>query len=801
MTLILTWLRLELRRRWRSLLVLALLIALATGTVLAAVAGARRGVSAVERLQEVTLPATAAVLPNQPGFDWDTIRALPEVEALATFAVTSFEIDGLPREGLVSNFPPADDQVMRTVERPVVLEGRLANPTLADEAVVTPWFVSQSGLGVGDTVIVRLAKPETVDAGFLSARFPPGDGPAIPVRIVGVVRSPWFADQLGNSAGFFTPSAGLLAQYRTNLLGHSEFVYINALVRLRGGAAALPAFRADLARASGRSDIDVWDLAEQARVAQRVNAFESAGLLAFGVAALVAAVVLVGQAFARYIDATVAELRVLRAVGMTPLQAVLGAIAGPGLAAMVGTGLGVVAAVVASRWMPVGAAALHEPTPGVDADWLVLGTGWVGFVIAVVGGAAAVAWLAMVADRSTQSPRRSAVARAVAKAGPPVPLVVGTRFALDPGQGRRSSPVRAPVLGALTGVLGVLAAFTFSTGITDAANTPARFGRTYQMEGFFGINGQDFGPVKPALSAIAADPDVVGVNDGLVAVAESENASVTMYTHDSVGAPIPTVLITGRLPAAADEVALGATSARLIGAEVGSRVELTGGKGPRRLTVTGIGFIPSGPHNDYDEGGWLTPAGFDALFTGFKFHIAQIALRPGVDPEMVIPRLSQAAGAALGTESVSLERPGPLLAVAQLRDVRMLPVLLGGFLALLAVGAVGHALATAVRQRRNEVAVLRALGMTRWQSRGVVLTHASVLAVIGLAFGIPLGLVLGRTMWRVVAESTPLLYVAPVAVAALVLIAPLALLIANLLALPPGQHAARLRIGHTLRAE
>jgi hypothetical protein len=49
MRITLTWLRIDSRRRWRSLLVLALLVALATATVLAATAGARRGQSVVER--------------------------------------------------------------------------------------------------------------------------------------------------------------------------------------------------------------------------------------------------------------------------------------------------------------------------------------------------------------------------------------------------------------------------------------------------------------------------------------------------------------------------------------------------------------------------------------------------------------------------------------------------------------------------------------------------------------------------------------------------------------------------------
>jgi hypothetical protein len=42
MNVVIGWLRLELPRRWRSLAVLALLIAVASGTVMTALAGATR---------------------------------------------------------------------------------------------------------------------------------------------------------------------------------------------------------------------------------------------------------------------------------------------------------------------------------------------------------------------------------------------------------------------------------------------------------------------------------------------------------------------------------------------------------------------------------------------------------------------------------------------------------------------------------------------------------------------------------------------------------------------------------------
>ena len=138
-------------------------------------------------------------------------------------------------------------------------------------------------------------------------------------RIVGVGRTPWGidADSPGQSGGVL-PSPALFTHYRVNIIGTSGQTYINALVRLKGGAAAIPAFRADLARVTGRSDIDVWDnLANFGEPARKATGYEAACLLAFALAALAAAVFLVGQSVARYVSATVADLQVLRAVGMT----------------------------------------------------------------------------------------------------------------------------------------------------------------------------------------------------------------------------------------------------------------------------------------------------------------------------------------------------------------------------------------------------------------------------------------------------------------------------------------------------
>jgi hypothetical protein len=356
------------------------------------------------------------------------------------------------------------------------------------------------------------------------------------------------------------------------------------------------------------------------------------------------------------------------------------------------------------------------------------------------------------------------------------------------------------------GVLGVIAAFTFSHGVSDAATHPERFGQTFQLGAFVGLNDHDFRPTTSRLlSALHANPDVSGVDDARTAVANTPDGkdSVSLWQFTPGAKAIPVVILSGRLPESADEIVLAPQTIDALHTHVGGQIALTGStKRLVSLTIVGSGLVPQGPHNGYADGGWVTPHGYDALFDGFKFHIVLVTLTPSARTSDAAARLDAAlVKADPKLKGTALGPPDPIFEVAELREVRTLPLFLGVFLAVLAVGAVGHALATAVRRRSHDLAVLRALGMTQWQCRWVVVTQATVLAVVGLVFGIPLGLAVGRSLWRVVANYTPIAYVAPTALWALALAAPAALLVANALAAWPGRRAARLRVAHILRAE
>lgn len=801
MNAVAAWVRFDLRTRARSLAFLALLVAVTTATLITATAGARRGASTVDRLLARTLPATIAVLPNQADFDWDAVRAIPGVEALARFVVTGLEVEELSVPG-VAELPFADPSVMDTVERPVVLEGRLADPGRADEAVVTARLEAARRIGVGDTVTFLLHDPAQIDGGYDSAAPPPPAGPRVEARVVGVVRSGWFSDTDG-SPGQVIPSPGLFRAYEANLVGTGPTAHLNALVRLEGGGAAIPAFRERLATVTGRRDIEFFDLSEMAAHAADVARFEANSLLAFALAAGVAALFLVGQSVTRSSSAAAADLDLLRAFGMTPRQRRLGVTIGPSLAALLGALAGGGASYVLSGRFPIGTAGPLEPSPGRFADVPVLLAGVVGIPVLVGAGAWVVAWAAMRRTSAVREPRPSAVAALVGRWNLPVPLAVGTRFALERGRGRQAVPVRPALLGAMVGVLGVVAALTFADGVSDASSNPARFGQVSELQAYLGFNDGDFAPAEDVLGLAAADPDVTAVNDTRQAVGEVGGVDVPVFTLDPVAAPLPVVVTAGRLPARAGEITMAPATADAVGAAVGDTVRFVGTRATTSVTVTGLAFVPIGSHNDYDVGAWTSKETYDELFGGFKFHSGDVAVRAGADPQTVADRINASVAGALGLppEERLIEVRPPPARLSELEQIRRIPLFLAAFLALLAVGAIGHVLATTVRRRRSDIAVLRALGVTRRQSWATVATQASVLAVFGLVSGVPLGVALGQTLWRSVADSTPVDYVSPAAVGVLILVVPATVMIVNVLAAWPSHRAASLRIGQVLRTE
>jgi hypothetical protein len=802
-----SWLRLELRRRWWSLTVLMLLVAISAAVVMTSLAAARRGASTLARLADRTQPATVALLPNQPGFDWTKVQALPEVAALTRFVVDyDLSVDGVSGDSL--GFPPADDNLGRTLETPVVFSGRLFDPNRPDEAVVTRKFVQHYHKGVGSTVVLRLPSAKQLANSFTGTTDTNMLGPVITVRIVGVVLSPWMSDGPDSNGGLQI-SPAVVAKYPLETVGApgpDNTQFINALVRLKNGGADRARFNDDLRRITGRADIGSLDLVQQEHDEQHQVAFESRCLVAFALAAFIAALFLVGQAVARYAAASTSELETMQALGMTPRQLSGCAAGAPAIAGVLGAAVGVVGAWIASSSFPFGTAKLFESSPGRQWDWWVMLPTVAVVIVLVSAGAALAARVAVGAARRDGVRRRSTVATALSRTGVSVPLVIGARFALETGRGKTAIPVRPALFGAVIGVLGVVAAFTFSHGVSDAASHPERFGQTFQDGAFMGINGQDFGPADKVTATLADQPEVTGLDNSRTAVATAPNGrdAVALWEYEPGSKPMHTVVLDGRMPSQSDEVVLAPKSLSALHVHVGGTVTLSGSTdAPRTLRVVGSGFVPIGPHNDYSDGGWVNTQGYDTLFKDFKFHIVLISIKPGLDPGKTATLLTARVNAALPElhGGADIEKGDVPTEVAEIREVRMLPIVLGAFLALLAAAAVGHALATAVRRRSHDLAVLRAVGMTQWQCRWVVVTQATVLAMVGLVFGIPIGLALGRTVWRAVADYTPIQYVPPIAAWAMLFIVPAALVLANLLAAWPGRRAARLRISAILRAE
>jgi hypothetical protein len=807
------WARREARRRRVQLLVLGLLAGLAAAVALSAFAGARRSASAWDRLSDATGAADAVVFASQvdifgPDVDWSEVAALPYVDAAGSFGIPFVSVVDGP-EGMaevVGMFSVPFGDWRSDVDRPVIVEGRQPDPDNPHEVLAPPEALEE-GIAVGQEYTVRLPSEEQLATMDI---FGDPQGDEVVLTVVGIGRSTFeLATIPGGGAGWITTPA-----FHDRYSAPVTFID-NLLVRFQPGEGSVAQLEQDARRIFDSPRMPVLDVeAASKRVTNGTN-LESVGLALFGLAVALAGAVLIGQALTRSVRAGAADLPPLHAMGFTRPDGAR-ALALPHVGVVVvAAGVAAVGAVALSPLFPIGLGRGVEPDPGLHVDWLILGVGVATTVAVLMATIAVSAYRATAMSNASRPVRRSRIVTLLAgtNAGPSV--LVGAGLALEPGRDRRALPTRPALAGVAMGVIGVIGAQSLLVAIDDAIAHPARFGTTWDLE--MSIN--DFS------GALTFD-DAMQTVDEAPAVESSAVAGKSLLVIDGVTTPTWSItprvgdldftVLEGRRPDTLGEVALGPETAAAAGVGPGDDVEVVTADGSiRTLRVVGTALVPTTPHSNYDQGAWVSRAQQVALAgaevgelpggaepdeesgTPPVLPMQLVALDDGAEAAPTAARISE----QLDTDLHDLRPPDLPLDVTNLQNVRPLPLLFAVFTTVLAVGTVAHVSASVLRRRGNELAVLRALGMTGGGIRAALGWQATTLSVIGLAVGVPVGVALGRVSWRVVADHTPLVFAPPLALVAMVLAIPATILVANLIATYPGWRASRLRPAEQLRHE
>jgi hypothetical protein len=812
-------LRAELRQQWRTSLALAVLLGLIAGIALTAAVGARRTVTAYPRFLRQSHAADLLVSPARSGFHgyFRAVARLPEVASAdaAAFLQMSLPVPGAsPFSGMVAEASSFGGEGV-AINRVKIDAGRtfdaadpravMINQQLADRAHVRP----------GGTLHLigypqRNGNPDVAHAVRLA------------FRVSAIVT---FADEIVPVAGELGEPRVLLspAFSRTPRAQSFNPAGGGAYVVLRPGADAV-AFTgkaATLARRYRVGSVQVVHLATAHAATQRAIRPEGAALAIFAALAGLIALAIIGQLLSRQLVLDSAEFPVLRALGMGRSDLAVLSLARVAIVTTAGAAVAVAVAVAASPLMPIGPARFAEPSPGAEVNLAILGAGFtliaIAPLLAVTPAAVRAAARGALGLAEPAAPvRPSRLGSALGLAGS-VPGSLGVRMAFQPGHGRTTVPVRSAFVGTMMAVAAVVAAMVFGASLLGLVGTPHRYGQNWaqQLDMQVGSVPLTFG--TRVLAKVRGLTGYAGGDYGQVSIAalgSSRGAVVPAIGLDQLRETGFLTLLAGRVPARPGEIALGPRTLRTLGLHLGQRVEVgANGRTPSPMRVVGsavlAGFkVGGGSATDLGTGA-VVPASVlsqpNAPFCGppqtcYNFFL--LRYRPGTDLRAAGRRLQTVvtrAGCPRGLCLVTTDqRPSDIQNYTGVRDT---PLILGAVLVLLGVGTLAHVLLSGVRRRRRDFAVLKALGLRRSQLLRLVAWQASALAAAPVLAGLPLGLLVGRWAWLVFANSAGVGSAADVPAVLVLLIIPVTLILANLIAAGPGWTAARVRPALVLRSE
>jgi putative ABC transport system permease protein len=382
---------------------------------------------------------------------------------------------------------------------------------------------------------------------------------------------------------------------------------------------------------------------------------------------------------------------------------------------------------------------------------------------------------------------------------------LGLRFALAP-RGRMSQAGWAGITGAAFAVAGLLAVAAVDRSVDRLMTTPRLYGAGW--DAVLELDPDD--DASTVAAAVAEVPDVAAVGSREILAADSEvPASGPGGTgrvepevfHAVVGAIAPT-LTEGRLPGGPSEVSIGDSVARQLGADIGETVVVDGFDGPREFVVVGRVVTPG--TDELGNGFVLTSEGLETLRPGCaetshdplcSTVVPGLGIRfaAGADWNETLDRLREVNEGIAPVELPSV--------VHNLGQIGSTPWYLAGFLGLLGVAGMAHAMTTGAERRDRDLAVTRALGLRSGEAGGSVRWQASVLGLIGGVLGVLLGVVAGRVVWRRLAEGTGAVVETVVPVWAVLAGPAAAVALALVVAAVPSLRATTRRPAEPLRTE
>jgi hypothetical protein len=794
--------RLQMRRRIRSLVVIAIVAGLGGGAAIALIAGSRRSATVVDRYFAATNPYTFNL--GGSGLSRDELLALPMVERADREAyIGAMHLDGHGNvDGGINGLAidrGALDPTIRTVAG--------TRPAAGDSTgvLVNPSFVEQYRLHPGDELRLRTFSHDDL-AGVENGRYDP-HGPAYTFHITGVAETP--ADialdkpvVIGRSSHGSTNQ--VFIPYDWYAAHGPDFLTFPGGydVQLRDNRDA-PSFEIALQKAAAAKRVDPGSLQPPRFSERRASfttpvGFETGVLLALGLAIALAAAVVVGLLLRAEQRTHAGEDPALRAIGMTRNR--LG-----GAAALRSVPVAVGSMIVAvgfayeiSGRFPVGVGSHLELDRGLQPNDAVLGIGAIVLVAYVV---ACAFFLARRPVRTQTNASQSTFASWLNRSGAPSDAVIGAQLAFERGGGG-GVPTRSAVAGGAL-ALTVVAAIAVCVASVDNlyASRPAH---GWPWDAIVG--NVNFVMKDPQLTRLVHDPRFASVTQARYGQATIGTDSTEVLAIDPNGSAPPRATA-GRMPRTASEIAVGPKLRERLHAPIGSTVHfsvagsefLSGDENApppkttdRDLTVVGEALVPMFGESELAEEAIVTTDAIKAAGGNADPSLVLVTYKHGNARADTIA-LSRDYTAEMSLDTVPSR-------IVNLHRVRSLPAAGALVAALLGIVLLAYTLAVGVHARTRELGILRALGMSTRRVASVLAWQGLVIAAMITLVGIPAGALLGIAAWRAMAND---LGVSPTPTWSLALLAliPITLAVGLLATVIPARRARHDDVATLLRVE